>query len=554
MKWFQDLSFRYKLTLPLGVIAVVFVVFAWSAVRRADLLAVEVVGLVESDMPTIVELLQADRDLYQSLVAERTLIFMEVGTPLYAEIAAQHGENIEQARDRVRHAAELVAAGHLAAIPEIRDKLESFETLRQRWEEVTRRVVQERGRDTREGRSAAIGLTLREARVAFDQMREQLDELEDLAIAQSNKAAERAESEVANGRIQTLVYLGVSLVILVVVMFSLPRLVIVPMERLLHRIQDIADGEGDLTVRLTEGGQDETGQLASAFNRLLAKLQQLVARSVVSAKQVDDAVERLAMVSIESDEAMMEQLTQIQMVATAVNQMAATVNQIAVNTAHAADSASAADTGVRSGARVVDEASAAIGQLVDLVTRATDAIAALESETSRIGSVLEVIKGIADQTSLLALNAAIEAARAGESGRGFAVVAAEVRSLAARTQQSTGEIESMIAALQSSARNVVGVMQTGRGMADTTLQKAAQASQSLAGITGAVADINDMNTQIATAAEEQTAVTEEINGNTLKIQRLAEHAVSASRQTAVARSDLAALAQALHAELVLFKV
>lgn len=554
MKWFQDLSFRYKLTLPLGVIAVVFVVFAWSAVRRADLLAVEVVGLVQSDMPAIVELLQADRDLYQSLVAERTLIFMEVGTPLYGKTAAQHGENIEQARDRVRHAAELVAAGHLAAIPEIGDKLASFETLRQRWEEVTRRVVQERGRDTREGRSAAIGLTLNEARLAFDQMREQLDELEDLAIAESNKAAERAQSEVTSGRVQTLVYLGVGLAILVVVMFSLPRLVITPMQRLLHRIQDIAEGEGDLTVRLTEGGQDETGQLASAFNRLLAKLQQLVARSVVSAKQVDTAVERLAMVSLESDEAMMEQLTQIQMVATAVNQMAATVNQIAVNTAHAADSASAADAGVRSGARVVDEASAAIGQLVDLVTRATDAIAALESETSRIGSVLEVIKGIADQTSLLALNAAIEAARAGESGRGFAVVAAEVRSLAARTQQSTGEIESMIAALQSSARNVVGVMQTGRGMADTTLQKAAQASQSLAGITGAVADINDMNTQIATAAEEQTAVTEEINGNTLKIQSLAEHAVSASRQTAVARADLATLAQALHAELVLFKV
>jgi methyl-accepting chemotaxis protein len=192
--------------------------------------------------------------------------------------------------------------------------------------------------------------------------------------------------------------------------------------------------------------------------------------------------------------------------------------------------------------------------LADVVTRAAEAISALEVESNRIGAVLEVIKGIAEQTSLLALNAAIEAARAGESGRGFAVVASEVRNLASRTQQSTGEIEAMIASLQSSARNVVSVMDKGRGMTRHSLENAFQASQSLEAITQAVSRINEMSAQIASATEEQSAVTEEINGNTLRIQDLAEHAVAASRQTAQERGDLVELARALRAGLARFRV
>ncbi len=294
--------------------------------------------------------------------------------------------------------------------------------------------------------------------------------------------------------------------------------------------------------------------MARVVNRLLAKLQKLVSQAAVSAEQVNAASERLAMVATESDETMLEQLTQIQMVATAMHEMAATVNEVARNTAQAAESARNADTGVRSGARVVAEASVAIEQLAEVVSRAADAMAVLESETKQIGAVLEVIKGVAEQTSLLALNAAIEAARAGERGRGFAVVAAEVRNLASRTQQSTGEIESMIASLQSSTRKVVEVMQTGRSMVDSTLQKATQAGGSLEEITRAVATINDMNMQIANAAEEQTAVTEEINSNTIRIQGLAEQTVEANRQTAMTRTDLVSLAQSLRAGLAQFKV
>lgn len=554
MKWFQNLAFRYKLILPLGLITCLFILFAWSTLYRVDALGMEVADLVRTDVPVVENLLQADRDLYQALVAERTLIFMDVSSPAYGEMTAQHAENVKQARDRIDQAAAMLAASHLGMAPDIADKLKLFNESHHRWEMLSNRVVQERSSDTRAGRSTAIDLTLREASDAFEQMRAVLDELEEIVIDMSQRAAERAEAGVAASRLQTLILLAVGLGILALVIFGLPPLILGPLRSILNRLQDIAEGEGDLTARLKEDANDEVGQMARVVNRLLAKLQKLVSQAAVSAEQVNAASERLAMVATESDETMLEQLTQIQMVATAMHEMAATVNEVARNTAQAAESARNADTGVRSGARVVAEASVAIEQLAEVVSRAADAMAVLESETKQIGAVLEVIKGVAEQTSLLALNAAIEAARAGERGRGFAVVAAEVRNLASRTQQSTGEIESMIASLQSSTRKVVEVMQTGRSMVDSTLQKATQAGGSLEEITRAVATINDMNMQIANAAEEQTAVTEEINSNTIRIQGLAEQTVEANRQTAMTRTDLVSLAQSLRAGLAQFKV
>ncbi len=554
MKWFQNLAFRYKLILPLGLITCLFILFAWSTLHRVDALGMEVADLVRTDVPVVENLLQADRDLYQALVAERTLIFMDVSSPAYGGMTAQHAENVKQAHDRIDRAAAMLAASHLGMAPDIADKLDLFSELHHRWEALSNQVVQERSSDTRAGRSTAINLTLREASDAFEQMRAVLDELEEIVIDMSQRAAERAEAGVAASRLQTLTLLAVGLGILALVIFGLPPLILGPLRSILNRLQDIAEGEGDLTARLKEDANDEVGQMARVVNRLLAKLQKLVSQAAVSAEQVNAASERLAMVATESDETMLEQLTQIQMVATAMHEMAATVNEVARNTAQAAESARNADTGVRSGARVVAEASVAIEQLAEVVSRAADAMAVLESETKRIGAVLEVIKGVAEQTSLLALNAAIEAARAGERGRGFAVVAAEVRNLASRTQQSTGEIESMIASLQSSTRNVVEVMQTGRSMVDSTLQKATQAGGSLEEITRAVAIINDMNMQIANAAEEQTAVTEEINSNTIRIQGLAEQTVEANRQTAMTRTDLVSLAQSLRAGLAQFKV
>ncbi|MBK1693601.1 chemotaxis protein [Chromatium weissei] len=550
MKWFHNLSFRYQLILPLALLAVLFALFAWSTWRQVNTLGAEIDDLTQIDMPVIVDLLEADRDVYQALVAERTLLFAEANSPLVSKLIAQNNENVEQARERTERAAAKIAASHLGQISGMRSKISAFNDNFRRWNLLTRQVIAMRTA----GDATASTLALAQAREAFDDMRDVLDQLEGIVIEIAQTAAERTAATVSTSRMQTLTLLGIGLTVLVLMMLVLPTLIVQPLRQILLRVQDITEGEGDLTGRLPEQNQNEIGQLARMFNRFLAHLQNSVTETVRSAEQVDGAAEYLARIATDSDQAVMQQLDQIRLVATAMHEMAATVNEVATNTALAAESAQTADDGVRAGARVVDEAATAIKQLADIIEKAATAIAALESETNRIGAVLEVIKSIAEQTSLLALNAAIEAARAGESGRGFAVVAAEVRNLASRTQQSTGEIEAMIAALQASTRTVVGVMQHGRGMVDTTLEKSAQASRSLEDITHAVGQINAMNTQIATATDEQIAVTEEINRNTSRIQSLADHATAANHQTARARADLVALAQALRSSLAHFKV
>jgi methyl-accepting chemotaxis protein len=334
----------------------------------------------------------------------------------------------------------------------------------------------------------------------------------------------------------------------------LPPLITRPLKRMLAHLRNIADGEGDLTVRLEAAGRDEAGQLAQAFNRFMSKLQELVTQTVASAQQLSVAGERLAVISAASDQAVSEQLTQIEQVAAAMNEMSATVHEVARNAANAADSAHAADAGAHSGARVVADTIGSIRELAGSVQNASGAIRTLESESNKIGTVLEVIKGVAEQTNLLALNAAIEAARAGEMGRGFAVVADEVRSLASRTQQSTREIAAMTESLRSSAEHTVAVMESSQSLADASVQKADQAGKSLETITKAVATINDLNTQIASAAEEQSSVSEDINGNTAKIHDLAEKAAEGSRQTAAAADELARLATELQQRLARFKV
>ena len=250
MKWFQNLAFRYKLILPLGLITCLFILFAWSTLHRVDALGMEVANLVRTDVPVVENLLQADPDLYQALVAERTLIFIDVSSPAYGEMTAQHAENVKQAHDRIDRAAAMLAASHLGMAPDIADKLKLFSASHHRWETLSNRVVQERSSDTRAGRSTAISLTLREASDAFEQMRAVLDELEDIVIDMSQHAAERAETAVAASRLQTLILLAVGLGILALVIFGLPPLILGPLRSILNRLQDIADGEGELNARL----------------------------------------------------------------------------------------------------------------------------------------------------------------------------------------------------------------------------------------------------------------------------------------------------------------
>ncbi len=327
-----------------------------------------------------------------------------------------------------------------------------------------------------------------------------------------------------------------------------------PLRQTVEAMEDIAQGEGDLTRRLPVRGSDEIAMLSAAFNRFVEKVQTLVREVTGSISQLASAAEEMSLITGETRNGVQRQRNETEQVATAMNEMTATVQEVARHAESAAAAAQKADEQANSGRQVVQGTVNAIHKLAAEVEKAAEVIGHLEQDSDQIGGVLEVIRGIAEQTNLLALNAAIEAARAGEQGRGFAVVADEVRSLASRTQESTEEIQQMIEKLQSGARDAVQVMEQGRSMAQESVEQAGQAGQALDGITGAVDQITTMNNQIAEAARQQGEVAEEINQNVINISQVADETASGTDQLAKASDDLARLSAELQSLVASFKV
>ncbi|WP_017942823.1 MULTISPECIES: methyl-accepting chemotaxis protein [unclassified Thioalkalivibrio] len=311
---------------------------------------------------------------------------------------------------------------------------------------------------------------------------------------------------------------------------------------------------GDLTTRVAIPTQDEMHEVGERFNSMATQFEALIQQIIGATEQLASASEELATVSRESASNVERQRQETDQVATAMNEMTATVQDVAGNAASAADTTRNTDREANSGLDVVTSNSKSIGQLASEIENAAGVIKRVSSDSETIGTVLDVIKGIAEQTNLLALNAAIEAARAGESGRGFAVVADEVRTLASRTQDSTQEIEEMIERLQSGAREAVKVMDHSREQAQTGVEQADQAAKALQAITQAVSNISEMNTQIASAAEQQSATTEEMNRSIVSIREIAEQTASGSEQTTSASDELARLATELQVQTSSFTV
>ena len=321
------------------------------------------------------------------------------------------------------------------------------------------------------------------------------------------------------------------------------RMIVKPAQNLVADLSRMA--LGDFTGKVSVSSIDEIGQIAESAETLQHDVGRLVKSINESVFKLSVSAEEMAHTTEQSNQAMMSQRRETDQVATAMNEMTATVHEVAQNAQQAASSAHHANNEVNTGQKVVNEAIREIGSLVQKVEHASDVIHILESNSEEIGTVLDVIRSIAEQTNLLALNAAIEAARAGEQGRGFAVVADEVRVLAKRTQTSTEEIQQMIQKLQSGANEAVEAMDESRTQADSTRDIAARAGEVLNTITQAVMSINDMNTLIASAAEEQNSVAEEINRNIVNISHGSDTAAEAAQRSAIASEDLRNLAEEL---------
>ncbi len=337
------------------------------------------------------------------------------------------------------------------------------------------------------------------------------------------------------------------LLVLLVVMVYAGYTLLQALGQLPDVVRELAQvGEGNLVASNGRAkSNDEIGQLFRGLDDMKQKLRHIVGEVSSSSGQLAASAEQTAAITEETERSVASQQQEVTQIVAAMTEMAATAQEVAQNAATAASSAQEADGEAQAGRDVVTAAIASTEQLARDIANVADAIHALEKESEDIGGILDVIRGIADQTNLLALNAAIEAARAGEQGRGFAVVADEVRTLASRTRESTQEIHSMIERLQSGARNAVELMTQGRERTEQSVHQAEAAGERLAAITKAVASISEMNLHIAAAAKEQSTVAEEMNKNIYAINTASEQTVAGARQNAVASHELERLAQEL---------
>lgn len=374
----------------------------------------------------------------------------------------------------------------------------------------------------------------------------------ELANQATIASSELVKSSVSSGNNQTTIIAIISIIIAIVI----ARFTLLSITRPLSRVNDMLNvvASGDLSRKLDESGKDEFAQLSKNCNLLIDSLRNLIESIVNRSSQLAAAAEQTSAVTAESTTAIEEQRNQVEQAASATTEMSSTSQSVLSSANDALGEIKHADDEAERVKTISGRNRNTIEQLASEVDSAAQVINQLQQDSASIGGILDVIRGIAEQTNLLALNAAIEAARAGEQGRGFAVVADEVRTLASRTQESTSEIQTMIESLQTGAGKAVTVMDAGKAKASDCVTQSEEADKALETITHAVHEAFDRSSQIATAAEEQSVVAHEISENLESIVAIAEQTTAGSQQTAASSSEVARLSEELQQSVQEFKL
>lgn len=387
---------------------------------------------------------------------------------------------------------------------------------------------------------------------ARQEMTDQQKEIVRISDALYQFQLERLHIESGEARSRLIISTAFALLFGILAAWLITRQIVLPLRTTLADIERIASGDLTATAQITR--RDELGVLQQGIQRMGTTLRELIGGIRDGVSQISSAAEQLSAVTTQTSAGVDRQKEETDQVATAMHEMSATVQEVAQNAEQAAHAATEADQEAREGDRVVAEVVAQIERMASEVIRSSEAMTALQSDSDKIGSVMSVIRAVAEQTNLLALNAAIEAARAGEAGRGFAVVADEVRGLAQRTQKSTEEIEQLVTALQGGTQQVSAIMLNSRNLTESSVELTRRAGASLARITGTVSNIQAMNQQIATAAEEQSAVAEEISRSVINVRDVSEQTAAASKETAASSVELARLGSQLQTMVSRFRI
>jgi len=509
----SKLSLRVKMAMPVALVSILFVVIlfnVWLAFNAQeesdDLLTTQV-------RPVVEKLNDGYRDLYQIDSYTSGILLADGDQVLIKHYKVEFADELEKISDRLNSPQDLIDSGFIAqsnsaTMQSLRGNLNDLLSLYQQFFALN------------SGYDSYYSTNQTQLKQLFDVTYKDIKTI----VGQIELAEDRLEKEKYNGMEHTKIVMEVGGLIAIIISafltWYLSGVIVAPIKRLNRAMKDISSGDGDLTARVAAESEDDIGQLANSFNLFVEKIHNTISEVIGASQEVRHEVENIGKVTHSISGGASEQQRESDAVATAVHEMSATSDTVSQHANEAASASQSASDEASNAKLVLGDTVISIQSLSTEIAQAGEVINTLEHDVKDISSILDVIRGIAEQTNLLALNAAIEAARAGEQGRGFAVVADEVRSLASKTQDSTGEIQSMIEKLQNGAQQAVKVMTSSQTNSEETVQQADIAGNSLDAIAGAINVINDMNIQIATAATQQSQVSEDVNIN---VQHIAEN-------------------------------